>query len=61
MRWNERIKAAREEQKLTRAQLVKRARQYLPDGKSLSERTLITMELDGVEPRVTVARMTDLG
>lgn len=55
MRWNERIKAAREEQKLTRAQLVKRARQYLPEGKSLSERTLITMELDGVEPRVTVA------
>lgn len=55
MRWNERVRAAREAQKLTRIQLVKKARPYLPSGETLSERALVAMELNGNEPRVTVA------
>ena len=34
MSWNERIKAAREAQKLTREQTVRKMRDYLPEGKT---------------------------
>ena len=41
MSWNERIKAAREAQKLTREQTVRKMREYLPAGKTAVARTLI--------------------
>ena len=40
MSWNERIKAAREAQKLTREQTVRKMRDYLPEGKTAAARTL---------------------
>ena len=39
MSWNERIKAAREAQKLTREQTVRKMRDYLPAGKTAAART----------------------
>ena len=41
MSWNERIKAAREAQKLTREQTVQKMREYLPTGKTTTSRTLV--------------------
>ena len=44
MSWNERIKAAREAQKLTREQTVRKMRDYLPAGKTAAARTLVAWE-----------------
>ena len=41
MSWNERIKEAREAQKLTREQTVRKMRDYLPEGKTAAARTLV--------------------
>lgn len=55
MSWNERIKAAREAQKLTREQTVRKMREYLPTGKTATSRTLIAWEQGDSEPKVTQA------
>ena len=55
MNWSYRIKAARENQKLTREQLVERMKLFTPDGKTISARTLIAWECGDTEPKVTQA------
>ena len=55
MDWSYRIKAAREEQKLTREQLVERMKAFSSDGRSVSARTLIAWESGKTEPKVTQA------
>ena len=55
MSWNERIKAAREAQKLTREQTVRKMRDYLPAGKTAAARTLVAWEQGDSEPKVTQA------
>ena len=55
MNWSYRIKAAREEQKLTREQLVERMKAFSSDGRSVSARTLIAWESGETEPKVTQA------
>ena len=55
MSWNERIKAAREAQKLTREQTVRKMRAYLPEGKTAAARTLVAWEQGDSEPKVTQA------
>ena len=55
MNWSYRIKAAREEQKLTREQLVERMKAFSPNGRSVSARTLIAWESGETEPKVTQA------
>ena len=55
MSWNDRIKHAREAQKLTREQVVTRMREYLPNEKSVAARTLVSWESGDTEPRVTQA------
>ena len=55
MSWNERIKAAREAQKLTREQTVRKMREYLPAGKTAAARTLVAWEQGDSEPKVTQA------
>ena len=55
MSWNERIKAAREAQKLTREQTVQKMREYLPTGKTTTSRTLVAWEQGDSEPKVTQA------
>lgn len=55
MSWNERIKAAREAQKLTREQTVRLMKNYLPDHKGIVARTLIAWEQGDSEPKVTQA------
>ena len=55
MSWNERIKAAREAQKLTREQTVRKMREYLPTGKTTTSRTLVAWEQGDSEPKVTQA------
>ena len=55
MNWSYRIKAAREEQKLTREQLVERMKAFSADGRSVSARTLIAWESGETEPKVTQA------
>lgn len=55
MSWSERIKAAREAQKLTREQAVRKMREYLPAGKTTAARTLIAWEQGDSEPKVTQA------
>ena len=55
MSWNERIKAAREAQKLTREQTVRKMRDYLPEGKTAAARTLVAWEQGDSEPKVTQA------
>ena len=52
MSWNERIKAAREAQKLTREQTVRKMRDYLPTGKTAAARTLVAWEQSDSEPKV---------
>ena len=55
MSWNDRIKQAREAQKLTREQVVTRMREFLPHEKSVATRTLVSWESGDTEPRVTQA------
>lgn len=55
MSWNDRIKQAREAQKLTREQVVTRMREFLPNEKSVATRTLVSWESGDTEPRVTQA------
>ena len=55
MSWNERIKAAREAQKLTREQTVLKMQAFLPDGKTAATRTLVAWEQGDSEPKVTQA------
>ena len=55
MSWNERIKAAREAQKLTREQTVLKMQEFLPDGKTAATRTLVAWEQGDSEPKVTQA------
>jgi len=55
MSWNDRIKQAREAQKLTREQVVTRMRDYLPEEKAIVARTLVAWEGGDREPRVTQA------
>lgn len=55
MSWNDRIKQAREAQKLTREQVVTRMREFLPNEKSVATRTLVSWENGDTEPRVTQA------
>ena len=55
MSWRERIRAAREEQKLTREQVINKMRLYMKDGKGIAVRTLIAWESGESEPRVTQA------
>lgn len=55
MSWSERIKKAREAQKLTREQVVKKMRDYLPEEKRIAARTLVSWESGDTEPRVTQA------
>lgn len=55
MSWNDRIKQAREAQKLTREQVVTRMRDFLPNEKSVATRTLVSWESGDTEPRVTQA------
>ena len=55
MSWNERIKSAREAQKLTREQTVRKMRAYLPEGKTAAARTLVAWEQGDSEPKVTQA------
>ena len=55
MSLNERIKAAREAQKLTREQTVRKMRDYLPAGKTAAARTLVAWEQGDSEPKVTQA------
>lgn len=55
MSWRERIREAREEQKLTREQVINKMRLYMADGKGIAVRTLIAWENGESEPRVTQA------
>lgn len=55
MSWSDRIKQAREAQKLTREQVVTRMREFLPNEKSVATRTLVSWESGDTEPRVTQA------
>ena len=55
MSWRERIREAREEQKLTREQVTNKMRLYTKDGKGIAVRTLIAWESGESEPRVTQA------
>ena len=55
MSWNDRIKQAREAQKLTREQVVTLMREFLPHEKSVATRTLVSWESGDTEPRVTQA------
>lgn len=55
MSWRERIRQARESQKLTREQVVSRMHTYLPADKAVVARTLAAWEGGDREPRVTQA------
>lgn len=55
MSWRERIKQARESQKLTREQVVARMHAYLPAEKAVVARTLAAWEGGDREPKVTQA------
>ena len=55
MSWQTRIRQAREEQKLTREQVVNKMRTYMGHGKGIALRTLIAWERGESEPRVTQA------
>lgn len=55
MSWRERIRQARESQKLTREQVVSRMHTYLPADKAVVARTLAAWEGGEREPRVTQA------
>ena len=55
MSWRDRIKQARESQKLTREQVVRRMHAYLPADKAVVARTLAAWEGGDREPRVTQA------
>lgn len=55
MSWRERIREAREKQKLTREQVTNKMRLYTKDGKGIAVRTLIAWESGESEPRVTQA------
>lgn len=55
MSWRDRIKQAREAQKLTREQVVSRMHTYLPAEKAVVARTLAAWEGGDREPKVTQA------
>lgn len=55
MSWRERIRQARESQKLTREQVVSRIHTYLPADKAVVARTLAAWEGGDREPKVTQA------
>lgn len=55
MSWRERIRQARESQKLTREQVVSRMHTYLPADKAVVARTLAAWEGGDREPKVTQA------
>lgn len=55
MSWRERIKQAREAQKLTREQVVTRMHDFLPTEKAVVARTLAAWEGGDREPKVTQA------
>lgn len=55
MSWQTRIRQAREEQKLTREQVVNKMRTYIGHGKGIAVRTLVAWESGESEPRVTQA------
>lgn len=55
MSWRERIRQARESQKLTREQVVSRMHAYLPEDKAVVARTLAAWEGGDREPKVTQA------
>lgn len=52
MKWNERIRRAREERNLKREQVVEKMRAYMPSGETVSTRTLAAWELGTNEPKI---------
>ncbi len=55
MKWNERIRKARKDRKLRREDVVEAMRAYLPDGETVSTRTLASWELGDSEPKISHA------
>lgn len=55
MKWNERIRKARKDRKMRREDVVEAMRQYLPDGETVSTRTLASWELGDSEPKISHA------
>lgn len=55
MYWKQKIREAREAQKLSRAQLANNAQAFLPQGQGISAASLVKWETDSSEPSVTQA------
>lgn len=55
MKWNERIRKARKDRKMRREDVVDAMRGYLPDGETVSTRTLASWELGDSEPKISHA------
>lgn len=55
MKWNERIRKARKDRKMRREDVVEAMRAYLPDGETVSTRTLASWELGDSEPKISHA------
>ena len=55
MAWNDRIRKAREDLKLTREQAAQKASEFLPEDKQVYARTLLKWENGITEPRILQA------
>lgn len=55
MQWNDRIRKARKDRKMRREDVVEAMRAYLPDGETVSTRTLAAWELGDSEPKISHA------
>lgn len=55
MKWNDRIRKARKDRKMRREDVVEAMRAYLPDGETVSTRTLASWELGDSEPKISHA------
>ena len=55
MKWNDRIRKARKDRKMRREDAVEAMRAYLPDGETVSTRTLASWELGDSEPKISHA------
>ena len=55
MNWNDRIRKVRKERRMRREDVVETMRAYLPDGETVSTRTLASWELGDSEPKISHA------
>lgn len=55
MKWNDRIRKSRKDRKMRRQDVVEAMRAYLPDGETVSTRTLASWELGDSEPKISHA------